>query len=385
MAAMVTPPAPPESPKPLEAPESASVETLVARKVLKETLRVRKGENVVIETWPHTLEYAKAFVHESRRIGAHPLILYEDDTTYWKGIEEFDPKVLGTVGDHEWALLSKANAYVFLWGPADRTRLNTLDPKLRQQLLAYNGAWYERAKRAKLRGARMEIGRATEDAARHFNVSLGPWQKELLEATLIDTATMVKEAKRVSQRLERGKVLVIDHPNGTHLELGLRARHPQVDDGVVGPEDVAAGDNMTSVPSGFVTVALDEEKATGTFRSNRTSYLPAHRAEGGEWTFEKGHLVSHAYRSGGEAFEGPYGKAPKKGRDQVGLLSIGLNPKISQAPMMEDQERGAVCLTLGTNAEFGGRNRVPFMTWLALGGATVTIDGVPLVENGNIR
>lgn len=382
MPATPLPPTPePPTAKPLVEP---STEGRVAQKVLKETLRVKRGENVVIEAWTHELDLARAFVLEARKMGARPVVLYEDEEAYWKSLEECDLKDLGQVGDHEWALLSKAQAYVFLWGPADRPRLAGLDPKMVQKLHAYNALWYQRAKRAKLRGARMEIGRATPASAQHFNVALEPWRKELTDATLADTRAIVAEGKRVAKALKHGKVVTIDHPNGTRLELHLRGRDPQIEDGVVGPEDVAKGNNMTSVPGGYVVVALDENAGEGLFRSNRTSYLSAHRAEGGEWTLSKGKLLSYQYRSGGEAFTGPYERAPKKGRDQVGLLSIGLNPKIVQAPQMEDQERGVVLLTLGRNDEQGGTNRVPFMTWLALGGANVTVDGRPVVQAGNI-
>lgn len=382
MPAMALAPIPPPStPKPLE---QLSVESRIAQKVLKDTLRVRRGENVIVETWTHNLDLARAFVLEARKIGARPVVLYEDEQAFWRSLEECDPKELGKVGEHEWALLSKAQAYVFLWGPSDRPKLRSLGPKVLEKLHAYNDLWYARAKRAKLRAARMELGRASPESALHFNVALEPWQQELIDATLVDTATMVKEGKRVAQALQRGKRVTIDHPNGTHVELRLRGRDPHIEDGVVGPEDVAAGNNVTSVPAGYVLAAVDEGFGEGLFRSNRTSFLPAHRAEGGEWTFSKGRLVAQQYRSGGDAFSGPFEKAPKKGRDGIGMLSIGLNPKIAQAPQMEDQERGVVLLTVGRNSDYGGANRSPFMSWLALGGANVTVDGRPLVQAGNI-
>jgi hypothetical protein len=37
----------------------------LARAVLGKNLATGKGESVIIETWPHTLEYARAFVKET--------------------------------------------------------------------------------------------------------------------------------------------------------------------------------------------------------------------------------------------------------------------------------------------------------------------------------
>jgi len=47
----------------------------LAKNILSKTLHVRRGENVVIETWSETLPWAKPFVTEARRIGANPLLL----------------------------------------------------------------------------------------------------------------------------------------------------------------------------------------------------------------------------------------------------------------------------------------------------------------------
>lgn len=366
---------------PLDAP--VALEHRLARKVLKETLRVKAGENVVIETWSHAIPWAVAFVYEARRLGAHPLVLYEDEATFWKSVETLPAKQLGKVGDHEWGLLGKTHAYVFLRGPADRPRLGSLPPSTREALHAFNQEWYARAHKAHLRGARLWLSVASEEQARHFNIDPQVWRQELVEATMVDTATLVREAKRVAAALTRGKRLTLDHPNGTHLELRLKGRSPSVEDGVVGPEDLAEGENMTAVPSGLVSVAVDESFAEGNFHANRTSYLEGTRAEGGAWTFREGKLVAHTYRSGGEAFSVPFQKAPK-GKEKPGILSIGLNPKISRAPQLEDLERGVVCLAVGGDQWFGGSNPCAFMSWLALGGADLKVDGKLLVQGGNI-
>ncbi|MCI4362646.1 MAG: hypothetical protein L3J77_05600, partial [Thermoplasmata archaeon] len=60
----------------------------LARSLIGGALHVRSGENVVIETWNHTLDYARACVVEARRIGAHPLLWLEDETAYWRSVEE---------------------------------------------------------------------------------------------------------------------------------------------------------------------------------------------------------------------------------------------------------------------------------------------------------
>ncbi|MCL4324911.1 MAG: aminopeptidase [Candidatus Thermoplasmatota archaeon] len=359
------------------------VENRLARQVLVESLRVRRGENVAIETWSHTLPHATAFVYEARKSGARTILLLGDEETYWKSVEDLPAKTLGEVGNHEWGLLSKTNAYVFFMGPADRSRLRSLGGKAFEALTAYNHEWYERAKKARLRGARVYLSMATDAAARRFKVDGKAWRKELLEASLVDTADMVREGRKVAQALRRGKRITLEHANGTHLELRLKGRTPEVQDGVVDPEDVAAGRTMIPIPSGVVGVAVDESFAEGTVVANRTSFLQSERAEGGKWTFRDGRLVEYSYRKGGDAFEVPYKAAPK-GRDLPAFLSVGLNPRLSQTPQMEDQERGVVGVAVGGNKFQGGSNDCPFLSWLAVGGCDLKIDGRTLLRKGTL-
>ncbi len=359
------------------------IENQVASHVLRNTLRVKRGENVAIETWPHTMAYATAFVFEARRLGAHPLLLVEDENTFWKSADELPAQALGVVGSHEWALLSKTHAYVFLQGPADRTQFRSLSDKKRMALTAYNHEWYARAEKAHLRGARMFLASVGENQAKNFGVDEAGWRTELTEATLVDPKGMVREGRRIAEAFRRGKKVTIDHPNGTHLELRLKGRRPEVDDGVVGPEDIAAGHNMTPVPSGVASVTVDETFAEGLVRANRPSYLQGLPAEGGEWTFRGGRLVDFRYGSGGEQFSKPFAAAPK-GRDQPAFLSIGLNPRLHHAPQMEDQERGVVCVAVGGNHWQGGANKCPFLSWLAIGECNVRVDGKPLLRAGEI-
>jgi hypothetical protein len=51
---------------------------------------------------------------------------------------------------------------------------------------------------------------------------------------------------------------------------------------------------------------------------------------------------------------------------------------------MEDQELGAVLLSLGGNQFRGGKNASPFGAWLVVKGADVSIDGKPLVTDGRL-
>ncbi|MGA8302291.1 MAG: hypothetical protein WA691_06330 [Thermoplasmata archaeon] len=63
-------------------PVTPATRAKLARSVLQRNLKVRKGEHVTIEAWTHTLPWAVAFARETRRLGAFPLITYDDEDAY---------------------------------------------------------------------------------------------------------------------------------------------------------------------------------------------------------------------------------------------------------------------------------------------------------------
>ncbi|HEV2449238.1 MAG TPA: hypothetical protein VGU43_02375 [Thermoplasmata archaeon] len=363
-----------------------SAPAALAQRLLGTALRVRAGENVVVETWNHTLPYALACVLEARRRGAHPILHFEDEGLYWRSIDSA-PSVArwATPGGHEWAALDRTHAYVFFPGPADRPRLRALPPGTRVGLTGFQDEWYRRARRARLRAVRSALGYASEAQAEHWGVSASTWRGQLLRGALDpEPEAVVRLGKLAARKLAKGRVLRITAPNGTDCSVKLRGRAPVVDDGVVGPEDLRTGQNMAVSPPGSVVVAIDERSADGLLIANRPSFLPTGRAEGGQWEFRQGRLVNSWFTEGQAAFDEAYQAAPK-GKDQAGLFSIGINPALPPAtPQVEDQEEGAVTLAIGGNRAFGGSNRCPFLSWIVVGEATVAIDGMPLADRGKL-
>jgi leucyl aminopeptidase (aminopeptidase T) len=355
-----------------DAPDPAEL----AKVLLGPELNVRRGENVIIETWTHSLAYSTACVVEARRLGAHPMLLLEDESAYWRSLD-IAPAVgrWSRVGGHEWAALAKAHAYVFFPGPEDRPRFNQLPPTQRSALTTYNAEWYRRAKAARLRGVRCMLGYASDAQARFWGVRAPEWRDGLLRATLgVEYAHLQRQGRAVAERLRTGKLLHITAANGSEVRLRLRHRAPVVEDGVVDRTDLDAGRNLATSPPGTVVVAVDESSAEGIAVANRASYLRGGRVEGGQWEVHAGHLANAWYTEGQEIFEAGYRDAPK-GKDVVGLVSIGLNPKIGPGlPQVEDQEAGAVTIAVGGNQG----------SWIVLAEATVAVDERPLLDRGHL-
>ena len=353
----------------------------VAADVLRRRLGVRAGESVMIEGWTFSLPWADAFELEAWRLGARPLVVIQCEEAFWAAADVGGFPSMRPFGAHERAALAATDAFVYLPGPEDRSRLESVLPKVRTISDEWDDQWFEVARTHGVRGCRVEVAAATGANAGYYHVDLGRWRAELLEASRADPVAMHREAQRLARSLARGRRLTILHPNGTRLDLGLRGVPPVVEDGRLDRKRAQTGRVMTVVPAGFVGVALDERYAEGVFRSNRPSRHFRGTFSDLRWTFHAGRLVEHEVGEGAPVFEENYERAPPT-RDRPALLTIGVNSSLRDAPFEEDLGRGIVTVYTGFNGDFGGRSGGSYREYGLLEGADVKVDGRTIVEAG---
>lgn len=366
------------------APESFSEEEVrLARSVLARSLGLKRGENLLIETWTHGLPLAETFVVEARRMGVHAMVVYEGERAFFESQRVASARDASTISAPELAAVAATDAYLYLPGPDDIRRWMDLPADRRTALDRAAEEWGGVVHRRGVRAAFLHYAGATPLAAREHEVDLDEWRRETREGTLVPPAEFRRAARKAATALARGRRVTVTHENGTHLDLGLAARPAVVQDGEVARRDLASGHNWAVLPAGFLIVAPDERVADGTFVANRLSRHRRGSFYGARWTFEGGRLTDHSFERGGELFESAYRTAGKE-RDRPALFQLGLNPKIRDAPLQEDQERGVVTMYIGRNDDFGGRTRGSFREYALLEGADVTVDERPIVRCGRL-
>src|SRR5580658_4295560 len=360
-----------------------------ARNIVTKYLKVRAGENAIIESWNHTLPMATAMVDEVRRVGGHALLVHEDEDTWWRAMDRKQSKLLGQSSAPEWAALKAADVYVNFWGPSDTDRIekdhNYGDEKTFDEALAWNWPWYGVARKAGLRGVRMTGAFATEGRAREWGVDLAEWEENVLRASLVDPAETAKTGARLAKAIARGKKVRITHPNGTDLEVALAGIPSRLLDGR--PHAYRKGDSesgmLQQVPAGCFEVALDSKTAEGSFHANRRTNIWWHWSAGGALEFADGKLTTYSFDDGGEDFARQY-KSATTGKDRTSTLKFGLNPAVKDVPNLETVEGGSVTLQIGGNRFLNGSNTSNFFTWFSLAGSEIAIDGPPVIRAGRI-
>ncbi len=368
-------------------PDSGEEGRAMARLVLRRCLGVRPRERVTIESWSETISYANAFVFETLRIGAIPLLLYQDEPTYWAATAELPARSLAPIGGHRRTALESTDALVSFFGPSDRERLHSLPSATMAQVGEFQDASFRAAARGRARTVQMAIGRISHASARMYGVDEERWRSELLSASRIDPTSLRRRGERLVRALSRGRTLEIDHPNGTRIALRLRGYRPVLTDGRVRPASETNPWEIVTLPAGVVSVAVDERYAEGSFRSNHPSSIGLSDSvgamAGGTWRFRAGRLVEFRYELGEELFAQSYGRA-REGRDRPASVSIGLNEHLHAAPLLEDQGLGTITLHIGRSEHLGGRTRVPWWAWSFLDGGSLSVDGRQLVRDGRL-
>lgn len=348
---------------------------------LKDRVHLKRGDNLIVETWPHTLHVAREVVFQARQMGAHPMLLVEDEPAFWRTVESLKPGAM-EAGSHEWAALSQADAYVFLTGPADIARVWGNGSKMAHAYPS-NEEWYRRAKRARIRGVRLAYGYTSPERAAAYGLDLGAWRHMVLEAGAVPPKAIRPAASKLTRVLLKGKQVRITASNGTDLELRLKGRRPQVDDGSVSPQDLKDGENMTQAPAGQLWVAPDEKAAEGTVIFDRPSLSLGRPVKEVSFEFRKGRLVASYFEENGEKFDTAFRRA-KGDKDRVGMLVFGLNPKVRAGFPQDAIAAGVVSLALGKNGELGGKNKTDFTFLTPHASATVEVDGKKVVEAGRL-
>jgi leucyl aminopeptidase (aminopeptidase T) len=361
----------------------SKLQRAAARNIVTRYLKVRAGENAIIESWDHTMPMASAMLDEVRRVGGKVLLVRNDEDAWWRAIDRKQSKLLGRSSDPEWAALRVADVYVNFWGPGHTDRIEKLPDKPGNEAFAWNWPWYAVAREAGLRGVRMTGGFVTEGRARKWGLDRAQWEESVLRASLIDPEETAQRAARLGLALSRGKKVRVTHSNGTDVEVALAGIAPRAQDGR--PRPYRRGDSLSGmlqqVPAGTLDVALDSKTAEGSFRANRRTNIWWTVHAGGTLEFARGRLTSCSFDEGGEEFARQYKKGTA-GKDRTSVLKLGLNPAVHDVPNLETVEGGSVSLQIGGNRYLKGSNGSNFFSWFSLAGSEIAIDGTPVIRAG---
>ncbi len=339
----------------------------VAKKVLSESLALKNGEAVTVETWNNGLDFARCTVAEARAMGCTAVLILEDEGAYIEGVNRAPRDSLGKMGGNEYGMLEGTDAYVFIPGPLLAAYQTRVKPELVSDSTRYNRSWYKAAEKAKLRGARLTFGYIGEEMARLAGRTVQEIVERQLSAALADFSGIKRSARRLSSTLADGGDAVLE-AGGSRLEFRLNGE-TTVEDGVVTRADVASGNNMTYVPPGLVTSDVDPASASGTVKVSKT-LTRLGLLKDATLTFGEGKLTKWESRDNKRMLTELVSAVPEQGR-RLTAINVGLNPKMSYLCWQDRMVAGSITV--------GGFGFLPVIR-----GADLTVGRKHVVKGGKI-
>ncbi len=338
----------------------------VATKLLTESLGMKKGETVTIETWETGLPLAVEVVKAAREMGCIPVMLYEDEEAYIHGVRKAPKDVLGLMGKHEYGLLTGTDAYVFIPGPPMGAYYKGVSREEYSASTKYNGSWYEAAEKARLRGVRLSFGYVGKDLSNYLGKKTDAVVDAQLEGVFADFGRIRTQGRAIAERLRDGSRATISTKGG---ELRFRLQgDAEVEDGIVDEQDVASGANVAYLPPGMVTKGVDKSSASGKLRTSPS--LTRLGVTGPiSLTFEAGALRAWSGKPASMIEE--LLKPVKEPDRLLSMLTVGLNDRLGYGAGVDRFVAGSMGI-----AGYG------FVGVVRDG--TLEVDGSTLIENGKV-
>jgi leucyl aminopeptidase (aminopeptidase T) len=349
-------------------PEESSLDVAqkaVAKKVLNETVRLKPGETVTIETWTSGLPFAEEVALQAKMMGGLPLVTCEGESSYVKGVRGSPKEALGKMGRHEYSLLAGSDAYVFIPGPP----ISGYFPQItRQEYIdstSYNGSWYDAAKKSGLRGARVTAWYVGNDLARLLGKKRDAVVLHQLKAAGVDFRGIRDLARRVAGIMKDGAEVSLASGGG---ELTLRLKGElEIQDGITDETDMAAGENMSYVPPGYVLKEVDQASVDGTLRISPS--VTRFGLVEGEVRYRRGEFVGWSLKAGARTKRELEEVLPPKARVPATVI-VGVNPKMKFGFGQDRFPSGAITVGVGVAG--------------VVRGGSLTVDGRAVVREGRL-
>jgi len=348
---------------------------------VRTSLNLTDRDVLLIDAWAHMTDLASRIAAEAYKVGADAQISYLDDRT-WLAWFQADDKYLARKSPISAALAESVTATVGLWGPEDPKVFDRTKPEKVAKMDAGMKEINERQRERKVRSLFVGLAQVTPQRARKYGVNFPKWRRIVNAALGADLKRISAQGQVIAKRLSGADDVRLEG-TGTDLALTLRGREAIIEDGIVDANDVARGHLHTSLPTGYVDIAPLESKADGTVTFPSTP-LWGKMIRNLEFTFSGGRLVDYKAAKNVEAFA-KYFKSAPEGKDLIGFLTVGLNPKASYLGGFVDHlVAGAVSIGIGGNEDIGGANTSSFDFGSTVPRATLTSDGMKIVEAGKL-
>lgn len=360
----------------------------VARNLVQAGM-VKPGDKVLISGSVRDAGLLEDIAVEAMKVGAHPLITLSSERLFRRSFDEVPSRFDGVTSPVGMLLVDNFDVQINL-DVGENEALLAGVPMARRVARGkagqpINDAFFKRNVRS------VNLGNGlypTATLSRRIGVRQSDLAAAFWRASAVSPASLRTKANALRQTFANGKVVTVTAPNGTNISFVVDPDRILISDGALTDERVKRGSAAAStwLPAGELMLPAADGSANGKIVLDR--YLWDGRLiRGLTLVFEKGSLTSMTAANDMSGLKAAY-DAAGGAKDRFGYIDIGLNPE-TRLPLGTGRiiwtAPGSVALGFGDNRLFGGNHTSDFAISVQLGGATVTVDGKPVVANGRLR
>jgi leucyl aminopeptidase (aminopeptidase T) len=360
----------------------------IASSIVNRSANLRKGDLVLITGGSQDQQLLEDIAVEVRKLGAHPMITIGSDRLTRRLITEVPEQLDSQTPGLSLRMADLVDAMINVDFQEQPGLLSDISPR---RLAERGKSEAPVSERLLERGVvQLNLGNGlypTQALAGQFGMSQEDLTTVFWNGVNADYAKLQSTCEQARSVLAAGREVRITAPNGTDLTVEITERPVQVSNGVITSEQRYAGgpECQAWLPAGEVYVTPVPGTARGTYVAD-TYYFMGRRIDGLTLMFRHGELLSMTAKSDMGALKAAHKAAPA-GRDAFAVIDIGVNPDV-QAPrgsgMVSWMEAGTVTVGIGNNTWAGGDNAVAFELYAHLNGATVTVDGRAVIQDGKL-
>lgn len=355
--------------------------TEFAKSVVKMCLRVKKGDQVAISTWQHTLDLAEALVLECRRAGAFTQTALLTDQVYYDTLLNRPLEYLKTTDPFDLALLDIATAYIMITGPENPERMKSVPAERWDAMFKGGQAYYDEYLKKKTPSINIMLGHVTPQRAKTYGFNYNDWKRSVDAALEVKYEEMSILGKKVRGALEKAREVHVTAGQKTDLTFRLEDRPVHLYDGIIDEEDIAKGSNFAILPAGSISVAPNETSANGTFISDIPQPQYGKLIHDISWSFKDGKLTAFTGGRNVEPIKATWEKATGD-KDKIASFTLGINPKAKTGFLDNSIVFGTATVGIGENREMGGKNNSSWMFEITASKPTVELDGKTILKDG---
>ena len=361
---------------------------LVARNLVQAGM-VKEGDKVLISGSVRDAALLEDIAIEARKAGAHPLITISSDRLVRRSFDDvpaaFDnvtsPVDMILVNNFDVQIVIDVNESEGLLAGVPITRRTT-----RAKAAApVTEAYFKRKVRSVNLGNDLY---PTLALSRRLSVPQGALASAFWRAATVSPSSLRTKGETLRRSFSDNGVVTITAPNGTNISLRVQPTDGFVSDGAITAEKLRQGSGAaaTFLPAGEVILPAMDGSTNGKIVLDRMMW-DGRLIRGLTLVFEKGLLTSMTAENDMSALEARYlGASGDKNR--FGFIDIGINDQ-TKLPVGSGRvvwtAPGAIVFGFGDNRAFGGDNQSDFGFIAQIGGATLTVDGKPLIAAGKLK